>query len=209
MEPAPLLPVFMKMDGRKCLVVGAGLVALAKIEGLLACGAEVRVVSPQAVAEIQRLAEQREITWVVKEYSSSDLDAVGVIIAATDKPEVNHLVYEEGVARGLFVNVVDDPEFCDFYFGSIVRRGSLQIAISTRGESPAFAQQLKGEIDEALPPDTGDWLERLGELRRHVNRITAPGPDRISLLRELAKREACDPATCPCRTLQPRETSAA
>ena len=197
------------MDGRKCLVVGAGLVALAKIQALLECGASVRVVSPQAVAEIQRLAQDKQLDWVVKEYSWSDLDDANVIIAATDKSEVNHLVYQEAVARSLFVNVVDDPPFCDFYFGSIVRRGSLQIAISTRGESPAFAQQLKGEIDEALPADIGDWLARLGELRRHVNRITTPGPDRISLLRELARRESCDPATCPCRTLLPRKTSAA
>jgi precorrin-2 dehydrogenase/sirohydrochlorin ferrochelatase len=100
------------------------------------------------------------------------------------------------------VNVVDDPEYCDFYFGSIVRRGALTVGISTAGESPAFAQQLKQEIDEALPADTGAWLQRLGKLRRKVNRVVEPGPRRILLLRELAKRQICDSETCPCRALQ-------
>lgn len=203
-QQAPLLPVFMKMDGRRCLVVGGGMVALAKIQGLLECGASVKVVSPAVIKDVEQLANERKICMIYREYASSDLDGMSIIIAATDQPAVNHRVYEEGGARGLFVNVVDDPEYCDFYFGSIVRRGPLQVAISTRGESPAFAQQLKQEIDEALPGDTSDWLERLGELRRHVNRVVEPGPDRISLLRELARRETCDPETCPCRAMTSR-----
>ncbi len=200
-ERLPLLPVFMKMQGRPCLLVGGGRIALEKIRVLLDCGAMIRAVAPEALDEVKRLAQESQITLHEKEYSDTDLQGASVVIAATNDPGLNHRVYSEATARGQFVNVVDDPEYCDFYFGSIVRRGALQVAISTTGESPAFAQQLKQEIDEALPADTGSWLARLGELRRHVNRVVESGPGRISLLRELARREACDPATCPCRSL--------
>ncbi len=200
-ERLPLLPVFMKMEGRSCLLIGGGRIALEKIRVLLDCGAAIRAVAPEVLDEVKRLAHQGKITLREKEYSEADLEGVSVVIAATNDPELNHRVYAEATARGQFVNVVDDPEYCDFYFGSIVRRGALQVAISTTGESPAFAQQLRQEIDEALPADTGSWLARLGELRRHVNRVVEPGPQRTSLLRELARREACDPATCPCRSL--------
>ena len=202
--PAPLLPVFMKMEGRSCLVVGAGEVGLAKIQALLECRATVTVVSPVAVSEVEKLAGAAQVSLFLREYAEADLDGVQVVIAATDKPAVNHSIYQQATARGLFVNVVDDPEYCDFYFGSIVRRGALQVAISTRGESPAFAQCLKEEIDDALPADTASWLNRMGELRRHVNSVVESSPARVSLLRELARRETCDPATCPCLSLTAR-----
>lgn len=196
-----MLPVFMKMQGRPCLLVGGGRIALEKIRVLLDCGAAIRAVAPEALDQLKRLAQDGEIILHEKEYSEADLRGVSLVIAATDDPALNHRVYSDATARGQLVNVVDDPEYCDFYFGSIVRRGPLQVAISTTGESPAFAQQLRQEIDAALPADTGSWLARLGELRRHINRVVEAGPGRISLLRELARREACDPATCPCRSL--------
>ncbi|MDQ2840584.1 MAG: bifunctional precorrin-2 dehydrogenase/sirohydrochlorin ferrochelatase, partial [Acidobacteriota bacterium] len=150
-ERLPLMPIFMKMQGRPCLVVGGGRIALEKIRVLLDCGAAIRAVAPEALDEVKRLAQEGQITLQKKEYSEADLPGVSVVIAATNDPELNHRVYAEATARGQFVNVVDDPEYCDFYFGSIVRRGALQVAISTTGESPAFAQQLRHEIDEALP----------------------------------------------------------
>jgi siroheme synthase-like protein len=197
----PLLPVFFKMEGRPCLVVGGGNIALEKVRVLLECGTAVRVVAREASREIQELAGESRITLRIKAYQPQDLESAAFIIAATNDRDLNHRIYREAVAAGKLVNVVDDPEYCDFYFGSIVRRGALQIGISTAGESPAFAQQLKREIDEALPGDTGKWLEKLGELRRHINQSVPPGPERISLLRELAKREICDAETCPCRAL--------
>ncbi len=200
-ERPPLLPVFLKMQGRPCLLVGGGRIALEKIRVLLESGAAIRAVAPEALDEVKHLARDGKIVLHEKAYSEADLSGVSVVIAASNDPELNHRVYFEATARGQLVNVVDDLEYCDFYFGSIVRRGALQVAISTTGESPAFAQQLKQEIDEALPADTGSWLTRLGELRRQVNRVVEPGPGRISLLRELARRESCDPATCPCRLL--------
>ena len=189
------------MKQRPSLVVGAGSVALAKILNLVECGAVVTVIAPQVRSGVNELALQHKITLERRGYKDADLDGVSVVIAATSDLELNHHIYVQCRARGLLVNVVDDPDYCDFYFGSVVRRGGLQVAVSTTGESPAFAQQIRQEIDEALPPDTGEWLGRLGELRRHINEVVEPGPQRISLLRELARREVCDEATCPCRAL--------
>jgi precorrin-2 dehydrogenase / sirohydrochlorin ferrochelatase len=197
----PLLPVFLKMKARPCLVVGAGHIALEKIRVLLDCETAIRVVAPDVLNEVKELALAAKIVLHRKEYSAADLEGTSLVIAATSDPALNHRVYDEAVARGCLVNVVDDPEYCDFYFGSIVRRGPLQIGISTSGESPAFAQRVKKTIDEALPPDTGPWLTRLGEVRRHINQVVKSGPGRTSLLRELARREICEPASCPCQKL--------
>ncbi len=199
-EP-PLLPVFLKMKGRSCLVVGGGHIALEKIRVLLECETAIRAVAPKALNEIEQMARDGKIVLHRKEYAESDLAGASLVIAATNDRELNHRVYAEAIAQDRLVNVVDDPEYCDFYFGSIVRRGALQVAISTSGESPAFAQQLKQEIEEALPDNTASWLTRLGELRREINQKVAAGPERVSLLRELARREICEPGSCPCRTL--------
>jgi siroheme synthase-like protein len=98
-------------------------------------------------------------------------------------------------------NAVDDPPFCDFYFGSVVRRGDLQIAISTAGESPAVAQRLRREIDAQLPEDLGPWLARLGSLRREVLAHYPAGEDRKRLLHTLAQRSLCESPECPTRQL--------
>ena len=99
--------------------------------------------------------------------------------------------------RNILCNSVDDIPNCDFFFGSVVSRGELQIAISTAGESPAFAQRLRREIDEQLPEDLGPWLENLGELRREVLATHPRGEERRLLLHELAQRQICDSALCP------------
>ncbi len=196
-----LLPIFLKLEGRPCLVVGAGEIALSKIESLLEAGARVRVVAPEAREEVRGLASAGKIDWIARAYETSDLDDTFLVIAATNVPDVNHAVYEEAVRRNILCNAVDDPPFCDFYFGSIVRRGELQIAISTAGESPAVAQRLRREIDAQLPPDLGPWLERLGSLRREVLAMYPASEDRKMLLHALAQRSLCEAETCPTRQL--------
>ena len=114
---------------------------------------------------------------------------------------MNHAVYREAVGRNIPCNSVDDIPNCDFFFGSIVSRGDLQIAISTSGESPAVAQRLRREIDEQLPQDLGEWLARLGELRREVLATHPRGEERRMLLHELAHRESCDSALCQARQM--------
>ena len=110
-------------------------------------------------------------------------------------------MFAEAESIGVLINAVDDPPFCDFYFPSVVRRGDLQIAISTSGESPALAQRLRKEINALLPLDTGDWLAELGNLRREVLQMEPLNEARKELLHQLASREVCGYDACPSRTL--------
>jgi len=198
-----LLPIFLKLDGRPGLMVGAGNIALEKIGTLLKTGVRLRVIAPEARVEIQELANQGALEWIPREFQVSDLVGNFVVITATDRPEVNAQVYRESVARGILVNSVDDIPHCDFFFGSIVSRGDLQIAISTSGESPALAQRLRREIDEQLPRDLGPWLSELGKLRRGILEAMPRSEERRLLLHELAHRQTCEPSTCPARNIAP------
>ncbi|MGA7832762.1 MAG: siroheme synthase CysG [Terracidiphilus sp.] len=181
-----LLPVFLKLDGRNGLVVGAGNVALEKIRSLLNTGLHLRVVAPVATPEIRALAADGRLEWTQRAFELADLDGNFVVITATNSAEVNATVYQGAVERGILANSVDDPPHCDFYFGAVVSRGALQIAISTAGESPAVAQRLRREIDEQLPEDLGPWLEKVGELRRRILATHPPGEPRRLLLHQLA-----------------------
>jgi uroporphyrin-III C-methyltransferase/precorrin-2 dehydrogenase/sirohydrochlorin ferrochelatase len=196
-----LLPVFLKLDGQRCLVIGAGTVALDKIGTLLKTGVRLRVVAPDARPEIQQLASDGRLEWIQRPFEIADLDGSFLVIATTNSTEVNAAVYQGAVERGILANSVDDPPHCDFYFGSVVNRGALQIAISTAGESPAFAQQLRREIDEQLPEDLGPWLEDVGNLRREVLATQPRGEARRLLLHELAQRPVCESASCPSRKI--------
>lgn len=202
-----LFPMFLKLEGRSCLIVGAGRIALEKVESLLATGAALHVVAPEAVPQIRTLASEGRLVWTEREYRPSDLDGVFVAIAATATPSVNNEVYEQATRRNILCNAVDDPPFCDFYFGSIVRRGDLQIAISTNGDSPALSQRLRREIDAQLPDDLGPWLAQLGSLRREVLALYPAGDERKQLLHTLAQRSLCEAESCPTRLLALRGTS--
>jgi siroheme synthase-like protein len=194
-----LLPIFLRLEGRPVLVVGAGTVALAKIESLRAAGAAITVVAPKTIPRIRELAHQDALVWRQRVFEPTDLDGAFLVIAATNASEVNRTVFEEARLRNIPCNAVDDPPNCDFYFGSVVSRGDLQVAISTAGESPALAQRLRQEIDAQLPQDLGPWLAELGELRREVREATPAGETRNLLLHELAQRQLCSSQTCPTR----------
>ena len=202
-----LLPIFLKLTHRPCLLVGAGQVALQKILPLLDAEASLRVIAPLVHPEIAALAKEGRIELCQREFTSADLDHIFLVVTATDKLEVNAAIYNEAVARNILCNSVDDPPHCDFYFGSIVTRGDLQIAISTAGESPALAQRLRREIDRQLPDDLGPWLHDLGETRRDILAAYEPGEDRKLLLHQLAQRNLCDPHSCPAQHLALDATS--
>ena len=196
-----LLPVFLKLDNRPCLLVGAGNVALEKIGSLLKTGLRLRVIAPHARPEVQQMAADGKLEWIQRPFDLTDLDGNFLVIAATDSSAVNTAVYRGAVERNIPCNSVDDIPNCDFFFGSVVSRGALQIAISTAGESPAVAQRLRREIDEQLPQDLGPWLENLGQLRREVLATHPRGDARKALLHQLAQRQVCDAASCPSRQL--------
>lgn len=197
----PLLPIFVKLEGRACLVVGAGIVGLQKVRSLVECGARVTVIAPEARSEIRELAAEGQLTWRERNYAAGDVEGKQLVIAATSNPAVNHAVYADATAAGVLANAVDDPPFCDFYFGSVVRRGPLQIGISTSGESPAFAQRLREQLELLLDEGTGPWLERLGSLRREVLAAHPAGKDRNRRLRTLVTRDVCDSGQCPSRVI--------
>jgi siroheme synthase-like protein len=194
-----LLPVFLRLEGRPVLVVGAGTVALAKIESLRAAGAAIAVVAPKTIPRIRELAHQDALVWRQRAFEPTDLDGAFLVIAATNATEVNRTVFEEARLRNIPCYAVDDPPNFYFYFGSVVSRGDLQVAISTAGESPALAQRLRQEIDAQLPQNLGSWLAELGELRREVREATPAGEARNLLLHELAQRQLCSSRTCPTR----------
>jgi precorrin-2 dehydrogenase/sirohydrochlorin ferrochelatase len=192
-----MFPIFFKLEGRACLVVGAGTIAAPKIASLLRAGGAVTVVAPRANPAIAAQAAAGEVLWHARAFIPADLDGVFLVIAATDLQPVNHAVAEAARARGILVNSVDDPPDCDFFYPSVVRRGDLQIAISTAGKSPALAQRLREEIDALLPEDTGAWLDELGETRLKMLAVFPLGEDRKHALHLLARRETCRPEQCP------------
>jgi len=160
-----LFPMFLKLEGRSTLVVGAGTIATPKIESLLQAGARVRVVAPQASEAVADWAKAGRIELVKKTFDASDLNDAFLVIVATSSREVNANVFQEARSRKILCNVVDDPEHCDFYYPSVVRRGKLQLAISTEGQSPALAQKLRLELEEQYGPEYEQWVEQLGAER--------------------------------------------
>lgn len=196
-----LFPIFLKLDGRPCLVVGAGNVALEKISSLLQADAVIRVVAPKACRAVENLAAEGRITLERRGFEEADLQGQSLVVTATDSRAVNHAVYLAAQRRGLLCNSVDDPPNCDYYFASIVQRGPLQIAISTAGESPALAQRLRREIDAQLPEDMAPWVSELGNLRREILASHPAGEERKALLHKLAQLPVCAAEQCPSRQL--------
>jgi precorrin-2 dehydrogenase/sirohydrochlorin ferrochelatase len=199
-----LFPIFLKLTGRPCVVIGAGEIAESKIDSLRAAEARITVIAPAASARIAAMADAGEIVWHQREYAPGDLSGQFLAVAATSNPAVNRAVFAEAEAAGILINAVDDPPFCDFYFPSVVRRGDLQIAISTAGASPALAQRLRKEIDALLPLDAGEWLAELGNLRREILQREPSNEARRELLHQLASRDLCGFEGCPTRALARR-----
>src|SRR5271154_2455123 len=194
-EAAPaspaLFPMCLRLAGRKVLVVGAGNVAQPKIESLLCAGASVRVIAPTATRRVAGWAREGRVNWAQREFHPDDLKGAFLVIAGTSSPEIHAQILRLARRRGILCNVVDDPDRCDFFYPAVVRRGDLQIVVSTGGASPALAQRLRKEINAQLPLDAGDWLTDLGNLRREVTQMEPLNEERKWLLHQLAQREVC------------------
>jgi siroheme synthase-like protein len=160
-----LFPAFLRLTGRRVLVVGGGAIAAQKIPGLLEAGARVHVVSPKLSSTLVEYVRNRRIDWSPKCFAPADLAGAFLVIAATALGDLNAAVFAEADRRNILCNAVDDIDHCHFYCGSIVQRGDLQIAISTNGKSPALAQRLRKELEEQFGPEYESWLEWLGAAR--------------------------------------------
>jgi siroheme synthase-like protein len=164
----PLFPAFLKLTNRRVLVVGGGAIAAQKIPGLLEAGAKVHVISPKLNPAVTEWVRTGQIDWSPKPFEPDDLLGASLVIASTSLRDLNAQVFREADDRNILCNAVDDIENCHFYYGSIVQRGDLQIAISTNGKSPALAQRLRKELEAQFGPEYEIWLEWLGAARESL-----------------------------------------
>jgi len=158
-------PAFLDLRGRRCLVVGGGDVGTRKAETLAECGASVTVVSPSATVELAALVAAGRVVHRQRPFAARDLVGVVLAVAATGVDAVDRAVATLARRRRILINVVDRPKDCDFIVPSVLRRGALQIAVSTGGRSPALAREIRRELEALFPSDYGDFVERVGEAR--------------------------------------------
>src|SRR6202167_515921 len=182
----PLFPAFLKLTGRRCLVIGAGPVAQEKIEGLVRAGAIVSVVAPRATDSVRAWARAKKIHWEPRALRAADFQGIFLVVASTSSPALHEKIYRQARRRGVLCNVVDDPAHCDFYYGAVVRRGDLQIAISTGGHSPALAQRLRKKMEREIGAEYEQWLAQLGVARKRLFAKSLSPARRKALLHSLA-----------------------
>jgi precorrin-2 dehydrogenase/sirohydrochlorin ferrochelatase len=185
-----LFPMFVKLNDRRVLVVGAGRVAEQKIDALLQTGAIIHVVARLARHGIQELAAKGSIILAERTFRNSDLDRVFMAVVATSSSDLNLRIYREAQRRQILCNVVDVPELCDFYYPAVVQRGDLQIAISTSGQSPSLAQQIRLRLEKQYGPGYAEWVAQLGKTRRDILVSTLEPEEKRHLLQSLASEEA-------------------
>jgi precorrin-2 dehydrogenase/sirohydrochlorin ferrochelatase len=197
MLETPFYIACLRLKGRRCLVVGGGNIGLEKVEGLLACDADVTLVAPEAQPALVELSLEGSITWERREYESDDLTGALIVIAATSDTDTNVRVFEDAESRAMLVNVVDVPPLCNFILPAIVRTGPLAVAISTAGASPALAKRMKREIGElfgepyatlaVLLNDARGWakatLPTYQDRKQFFEGIVNGEPDPVALLR--------------------------
>jgi precorrin-2 dehydrogenase/sirohydrochlorin ferrochelatase len=161
-------PVYLDIKNRNCLVVGGGSVGTRKVLTLLACGANVTVVSTAVTEKLKELSNKGLIRLKERSFQSADLDDRFLVIGATDSQELNFNIHAEAERRGLLCNIADRPEVCNFILPSIVNRGDLIIAISTSGKSPAFAKRLRKHLEKEFGNEYAEFLNLMGAIRKKL-----------------------------------------
>lgn len=189
-----LFPVFLKLEGRQILVVGAGKVGEPKIAGLLETGARIRVVALDASPAVREWARAGKIELELRAFAADDLAGAFLAVVATNSRSLNERVYGEAQRRGVLCNVVDVPDLCDFFYPAVVRRGDLQIAISTAGQSPSLAQKIRQQLEKQFGPGYAAWVAELGETRKLILASDLDRERKLDLLHSLASREALEAA---------------
>ncbi len=192
-KAARLYPVFLKLEGKLAVVVGAGMVALRKAESLLECGARVKIVGPDACGAIRSLASAGRVDLRVRRFRKNDLGGAVLAFAATDDAAVNAAVAARARDLGIPVNSADDPDNCDFYVPSTVSRGGMVAAVSTGGLCPALAVKARKIIEAAISPGFGILLRDLAALRENLKRKYPRDPGmRKRILESIAESDALD-----------------
>ncbi len=189
-----LFPMFLKLQGKQCLVVGAGKIGEPKISGLLATGARIRVVALEASLAVREWAQAGKFELDLRHFKADDLDGVFLAVVATNSRTLNERVYREAQRRGVLCNVIDVPDLCDFFYPAVVRRGDLQIAVSTAGQSPSLAQRIRQQLEKQFGPGYASWVEELGETRKLILASDLDKERKLDLLHSLASREAVEAA---------------
>ena len=189
-----LFPMFLKLEGKQCLVVGAGNVGEPKIAGLLDTGARIRVVALEARASVREWARDGKIELELRHFKADDLDGAFLAVVATSSRTLNERIYDEAQKRRVLCNVVDVPDLCDFFYPSVVRRGDLQIAVSTAGKSPSLAQKIRQQLEKQFGPAYEEWVAELGATRQLILASDLDKPRKLDLLHSLASREAFEAA---------------
>lgn len=167
-------PICLNITNKRCIVVGGGEVGARKAEGLLICGAKVTVISPNLSPLLVALKRQGGISHIAADYDAAYLEGAFLVMGATDSEAVNDRIAKDARARGILVNIADDPQRCDFMLPAVVRRGDLLAAVSTGGKSPALAKKLKKDLLALFGPEYAVLLDIMGDLRRQ--RLARPIP---------------------------------
>ena len=185
-------PIFLNLQGRRCVVIGGGAVAEGKVRGLLAAEGCVWVIAPALTPALEALRRELRIAHVARNYAPGDLEGAFVAISATDDHAVNEQVWQEASARNVLVNVVDDTPRCNFIAPSILRQGDLSIAISTGGKAPALAVRLKEKIAALVGPEHARFLELAGSLRERLAQRTPSFAARRALWYQLVDSDVIE-----------------
>jgi precorrin-2 dehydrogenase / sirohydrochlorin ferrochelatase len=197
-----LFPMFLKLHGKQVLVVGAGAVGEPKIESLLETGARIRVVALEVRSSVREWARAGKIELNLRAFDPDDLNGVFLAVVATSSRSLNERIYREAQLRGVVCNVVDVPDLCDFFYPSVVRRGDLQIAVSTAGQSPSLAQKIRKQLEKEFGPGYAAWVAQLGETRRLILASNLDRQRKLDLLHSLASREAAEAAIAAAQTAE-------
>ena len=166
-----LFPIFLDLEGRECLVVGGGAVALRKVRNLFACAAKIKVIAPEICSDLQHIAEHHGVTLIRRKFEERDLDGVFMVFSATDKEDVNAEIARMCRERAILVNIVDEPDACTFLVPSVLRRGPLAVAVSTGGASPLWAKRVREFLEAVITEEYGEFAEMLGALRQLVKQV--------------------------------------
>jgi len=180
------IPIFFDVTGRPCIVIGGGEVAARKIESLIEAGARVTVVSPRLSPPLQAAVARGLVTHIARDYAPGDIKGCVLAYAATDDPKLHRELAAEARTLGIPINVADVPELCSFIAPAVVKRGALQIAISTSGASPAFAARIRRELDDRFGAEYALTLDLMRAARRRLHADEIAPVERMRRLTELA-----------------------